>query len=382
MSKAILKRFALPALLLAAGMTALFLLLGMLGRYDYMLITFRTPVSWTFNKTLDSALGLETETALFTRSENGFLTADWNKWSYVTVYTCSEKFFEISAQERISGRFLWDSDAEKRGSYAVIDENLAVLLYAGKSCIGEKFTLGGKSYTVAGVCGSENGLMTSVDEYAVYLPMDAYAAQNTQYGCLLRSENDLSLTFSLQGNHALLSRIGSTDNLEVRSGMWSIPAQLALLLIWLLALITVIKALLRYAALLIERIRGELKSLYPREYLKKHLWGILLHLLGFAALCAAFVFWFRVMRLGLVIDATLIPKSLIDIGGWLEKIGEYLRVRNTALRIPFSPSLKIGVYGWISVFVSIVSVYAAVMFLRAARAAITAFLDSRREEIL
>ncbi|NLM62091.1 MAG: ABC transporter permease [Clostridiales bacterium] len=355
----------LPALLafLLAQATGMYAL-GKLERFDYTLVTFRGTVTRNDMQVVSSAFGRAAESAVFTRSENTYVSDRWNDYEFATVYGCSEIFFDIANIKPVSGRTLWDSDSNEGAKYTVIDYNLAVRLFAGKDCLGEMIKVGNAWYMVVGVCTAEDGILTSVDEYAVYLPMDEYLAPDTKSGCLLRPKNDSALAFALQGEVSVAGGIQSVDNLKIRSGMWSMPVRLSFFIVWAIALLYSIRLAVKYFDLRIRRMRAELDDLYPAVYIKKNIAGIVLHAVVLLVLCGIFALWYRAVRFTVTLDASLIPGSLINMSEWEENIRTYMRYRNSAYFVPFSPSHKISSYGKIALVSSVVYVFAAWLLIR------------------
>jgi hypothetical protein len=327
--------------------------------FDCVLVTFGGSATWDDANEIESSLGRHAEAALFTRSENVSISDIWNRQTFASVYGCGEKYFGIAGIERLSGRLLWDRDSTERRSFAVIDENLATILFAGNNCIGEKIIVCGREYSVVGVCTAEDGVLTSVDEYAVYLPVSAYTFPDTQSGCLLRLKDDISLTFALQRGISVPGGIKSIDDLKVRSGMWSMPARLSLLVVWIMAFVFTVKLTVKYLGKRISRAKARLDDLYLREYVKKHAGGIAIHIAALSALGFVFYLWFRAVGFTVVIDASLIPKSLIDVSEWLRKITAYMRTRNSMYAIPFAPSVKVVVCGVQATVASVIHVFSA-----------------------
>jgi len=359
MEKHLIKKYIMFISSLIIGLITLLITLEALEHYDYTLVTFADSVTWDDNQRITSDVRGRPEIAIFTRSENTYVSTEWKKGTLATVYTCGENYFFIKNLLRINGRFLWDSDSKDRKSYAVIDENLSTMLFAGKECIGEKITLGGAEYSVVGVCGAEDGILTSVDKYAVYLPMDAYSVKNTQSGCLLRAADDIALTFALQTDIKIAGGIRSVQNLKILARMVSIPARLALLIICLMTFVCTVKITIKYTSYRIAEAREELKNLYFQQYLKKHSLFIGMHLAAIIVLFVIFILWFLAVSFTVIIDSELIPRSLIDILGWINNIKAYSQKYNSAHNIPFSPSYQISIYGWVAAISSVVCIWAA-----------------------
>jgi hypothetical protein len=179
--------------------------------------------------------------------------------------------------------------------------------------------------------------------------MDAYVAPYTEGGCLLRTTNDIQLAFDMQKGIGIPGGIRSIDNLKVRSGMWSMPARLSLLIVFIMALILTLKTVVKYVGLRAEEIRVELRDLYITEYIRKYIIGITLHIAVFVAVCTVFALWFKAVRFTVTIDVALIPRSLIDVSEWAERLAEYARNCNSAHNIPFSPAYQIGLYGLLKI---------------------------------
>lgn len=352
-------RYVLPALVLLLAQLASIYTLKQLSQFDYTLVTFQETVTWNDVQTINSTFGRIADFAIFTRTENVYITDEWGKSAFVTIYGCSEMYFSIADIRPVNGRVLWDSDSNERAICAVIDHNLAVRLFAGKDCLGETINVGDKRYTIVGVCTAEDGVLTSVDEYAIYLPMDEYVTENTKSGCLFQPKNDIDLAFALQGGVAAAGGIQSVDNLKMRADMRSMPIHASYFAVWIMALVCAIKIASWYFDLKIRQVRSEMSNFYLGEYIKKNIAAISLHIATILILCGAFVIWYRAVRFTVKIDASLIPRKLINISEWLENIKAYMRYRNSAYFIPFSPSHKVSLYGKISLASSVVHIFAA-----------------------
>ena len=163
--------------------------------------------------------------------------------------------------------------------------------------------------------------------------------------------------------------------------MWAAPARVSLVVIWIMALVGAIKVVRKYAVIRINQIRAELDDLYPREYIKKHYIGILLHIAAFLLLCGLFALWFKAVSFKVTIEAAIVPRNLIDVEEWLKNITAYMRNRNSSVFIPFSSSLQIPIYGKIAAVASVFVLYASRKILLLVRSWLNKALDNLDERL-
>jgi len=357
----------LIVLILATFITlgaALFCLKTLEG-LDVALVTFNSLPTWNDRNALGRTVK-NSETAMFTRRENVPVTSEFGGYYFPAVYTCSGEFFELTGISRVSGRLLWDSDSENLAKFAVIDENLAAALFANKGCTGERITVGGQEFAVVGVCSAEDGIFSAVDEYAVYLPVDTQIMGSAHGGAILRAEDDIALAIALKNGIAIAGGTKSADNIKVRAAMWTMPAKLMFFALWVASAVMALFLALDYAKKFAVSAKTELESSYIRGYLKKHWIAVLMHILGLFVAIAAFWAGFMLVRFDFVLDADLIPRSLIDLGAWVQNLGLYLRERNAAQAVPLSMATKPVAYGILATICATGAVTSALALLRRA----------------
>lgn len=311
--------------------------------YNIALASFSGAVGYSDVAEICGGMGDGVESAVFTRSENVPVQNEYRA-AAVTAYCCTESYFELCGLERLSGRLIWDDDSAAMRRCAVLDERLAVLFFAGKDCIGEELVIGGEKYSVAGVCSSDESILTSVDKYSVYLPLGSGKGGRT--GCVFRSENSTALSIELSRTNMFgKNGTGNVDRIDYRAGMWAAAARGVLLALCLCALARGARLAGKHIRRRAAEIGGELGNAYLSEYLKRHIRLLLLHIAIAAAIAAAAALLFRAIAAPVSIDPALLPSSLIDLRGWAENIAEYARARNAADTIPFPPSVSVTLRG-------------------------------------
>ncbi|NLL34964.1 MAG: ABC transporter permease [Clostridiales bacterium] len=363
-----LLKYIKPVLLLAISTAIILSCLGLLRDLDYILVNYITAPSYMQYENIKSRYAKEA--APFIRSSNITVYTEFRNVRNTTIYSCDEQFRYFMDLEMVSGSFLVNDDVRDNNPYAVIDENIAVLLFSNTDCIGRSIYIQDKEFKVIGVVGTKDGFfdtLTAVDLYSVYVPFAGMALPNSLIGSIYRADNPIIINTISGLDPYSFGSVQNTVSISMRAKTVAMIGHLALLAIWVIALVFVFRVVRKYLWDFVSLTKEELGSRYLLGYLQKHWLSLVLHVLVIAIMTALLVIWFRLVRFQPEMDPSLVPSELFRLKGWLESIKEYALVANTRVSLPFSPSILIDKIKFVLLAAGFAAVFSAARLFWLAR---------------
>jgi len=96
---------------------------------------------------------------------------------YVSVTGTTAAYYTIRGLTLASGRFIRTTDVDNSAYVAVLSHDAAQELFGRADVLGERLSIGGRSFLVVGVLAEENSMMTSMmSGLAVYVPFTVEAS--------------------------------------------------------------------------------------------------------------------------------------------------------------------------------------------------------------
>lgn len=227
--------------------------------------------------------------AVAARAQGQALSADGGRSVTATVYAVGEGYFDAVHETLERGRLISAGDIERAEHAVVLDSRAALTLLSGEEPVGQKVTLNGIRYEVAGVIrgGRRVG---ETDEFIAYVPVTAASADALPAQSLVCVARPLSAVGSAILMEDTLSawRVGgsfySLGKLKLGAVM---PLRWALLFAGAAVLLALLRRMNAFAWSHVCRVDEALKTRYARDMLLPIAGSAAMCLLGYGMLAAA-----------------------------------------------------------------------------------------------
>lgn len=227
--------------------------------------------------------------AVAARAQGQALSADGGRSVTATVYAVGEGYFDAVHETLERGRLISAGDIERAEHAVVLDSRAALTLLSGEEPVGQKVTLNGIRYEVAGVIrgGRRVG---ETDEFIAYVPVTAASADALPAQSLVCVARPLSAVGSAILMEDTLSawRVGgsfySLGKMKLGAVM---PLRWALLFAGAAVLLALLRRMNAFAWSHVCRVDEALKTRYARDMLLPIAGSAAMCLLGYGMLAAA-----------------------------------------------------------------------------------------------
>ena len=253
--------------------------------------------------------------AVAARAQRQAISAGEGRSITATVYAVGEGYFDVVHETLERGRLVSAGDIRRAEHAIVLDSRAALTLLAGEEPVGQKVTLNGVGYEVAGVIrgGRRVG---ETDEFIAYVPVTAASAD------ALPAQTFLCVAKPL-------SAVGSAILMEDALGAWKgggsfyslgklklgsvMPLRWALLFAGTAVLLTLLRRMNAFAWGRVCRMVEALRTRYARDLVLPIAGSAALCLLGYGLLAAAFWALAAFSIQPLLVFTEWIPEVIVEL---------------------------------------------------------------------
>ena len=205
--------------------------------------------------------------AVAARRQSVSISSGEGKAAQVTLYAVGEGYFDVMHETLRSGRFVSGADVSRVENVIVIEEKNALALYPGVEPVGQRLTLEGREYEVAGVIAGGRRL-GEADEAVAYIPITAageHALPMQTVICSARCVDTGGTAILMEDTLSAWQPNGSFYHLaKMRLGA-VMPLRWALLIAGVCALLTALQHINALAMGRISLYHERLKTRYARD---------------------------------------------------------------------------------------------------------------------
>ncbi len=227
--------------------------------------------------------------AVAARAQGQALSADGGRSVTATVYAVGEGYFDAVHETLERGRLISAGDIQRAEHAVVLDSRAALTLLSGEEPVGQKVTLNGIRYEVAGVIrgGRRVG---ETDEFIAYVPVtaasaDALPAQSLV--CVARPLSAVGSAILMEDTLSAWRGGGSFYSLGKMKLGAVMPLRWALLFAGAAVLLALLRRMNAFAWGRVCRVDEALKTRYARDMLLPIAGSAAMCLLGYGMLAAA-----------------------------------------------------------------------------------------------
>ena len=227
--------------------------------------------------------------AVAARAQGQALSADGGRSVTATVYAMGEGYFDAVHETLERGRLISAGDIQRAEHAIVLDSRVALTLLSGEEPVGQRVTLNGVRYEVAGVIrgGRRVG---ETDEYIAYVPVtaasaDALPAQSLV--CVARPLSAVGSAILMEDTLSAWRGGGSFYSLGKMKLGAVMPLRWALLFAGAAVLLALLRRMNAFAWGRVCRVDEALKTRYARDMLLPIAGSAAMCLLGYGMLAAA-----------------------------------------------------------------------------------------------
>ena len=314
---------------------------GLVQYYDRLELVFRETPYELSERVEELKIREITEYAILERYNQVFVSDPSGvRSAQVALYTAGPELWAVMPPGMLHGNFLTKQNPAFRQGYAVIGAELASELFSYTDCVGNTIYLNGSPYEVIGVTAERDaltGIFGSTERHAVYLYAEDVAYGNNTGSAYFGRAGRTSLVVACRENTAgmVLSRLSAAGlgadaeiNHDANARFAVFLARLMLLAALCLPLYALIRAL-------IPRFRPA-AALLNSSFILPACAALAL------AVCAVILF----AGLQFAMDPRLIPQSLADVGGVLEKLRAWFTLANNGATSGGSYGPALNVQAW------------------------------------
>lgn len=281
-----------------------------------------------------------TGTSIYKRHTDQSVSAYGRKTGSISVYEADEALKDFLDIKLIEGRFIWNTDSEKKLKYVVLDSKSAIELFAAVQCIGQSVRLLDTDYVVVGVYDAKESLLSelsAVELGACFIPSSLSNNNNIRdsYIAMLRVRESSSFIMVNTLKSFFKNTINinvNIDNVDAKIRAAGQKITFVNMFILFLALIYLYKALKVMVSDLTVNIKKDSSDFYPVQLMIIHS----LKIIYAVVLLAIMILLVSILLkniFSIYINPSIIPERIINTGELYRKLKDFMINANTAPKI-------------------------------------------------
>lgn len=279
-------------------------------------------------------------TSIYKRHTGQSVSAYGRKTGSISVYEADEALKNFLDIKLIEGRFIWNTDSEKKLKYIFLDSKSAIELFAAVQCVGQSVRLFDTDYVVAGVYDTKESLLSelsAVEHGACFIPLSLSNNNNSRdsYIAMLRVRESSSFIMvnTLKSYFKNTININvNIDNVDAKIRAAGQKVTFINMFILFLALIYLYKALKVMVSDLTVNIKKDSSDFYPMQLMRMHYLKIIYTVVLLAIMVLIVSIILRNV-FPIYINPSIIPERLINTGELYRKLKDFMINENTAPKI-------------------------------------------------
>lgn len=253
--------------------------------------------------------------AIGARLQGTGITSGAGKSVTVTLYAVGAGYFDTVHERLLQGRFVSETDVRRAERVIVLTDTAALTLFPGGEPVGQRVTLGGELYEVAGIIrgGRRVG---EADEHVAYIPITAASADQLALQTLelrAKGKDEIGSAILMQDTLRAWKPGGSfysTGKLKLGAAM---PLRWLLLIVGCKLLMALLRRLNALAWGRVCHFAQELRLRYALHLLPAMAASAFVCLLGYAALAGATFLLARFSIAPLLVFTEWVPEVVVEL---------------------------------------------------------------------